>query len=97
VVVGWGLGGYNHGMSGITVKVLFFGRLREIVGFGEDTFEMREGEAISRIYAHYGECRPELVAFRGSVVASRNREFAAWDTAVHADDEIAFLPPVSGG
>jgi molybdopterin converting factor subunit 1 len=84
-------------MQGITVTVLFFGRLREIVGRGEDSFEIREGEAISRIYAHYGERWPELAAFRGSVVASRNREFAAWDTAVQANDEIAFLPPVSGG
>ncbi len=84
-------------MQGITVTVLFFGRLREIVGRGEDTFEVHDGEAISWIYAHYGERWPELVAFRGSVVASRNREFAAWDTAVHADDEIGFLPPVSGG
>jgi molybdopterin converting factor small subunit len=31
------------------------------------------------------------------VVASRNQEFAAWDTPLRSGDEVAFLPPVSGG
>jgi molybdopterin converting factor small subunit len=30
-------------------------------------------------------------------VASRNQEFAAWNTPLRAGDEVAFLPPVSGG
>jgi molybdopterin converting factor small subunit len=38
-----------------------------------------------------------LAGFRNSMVVSRNQEFAAWDTRVAAGDEIAFLPPVSGG
>jgi molybdopterin converting factor small subunit len=31
------------------------------------------------------------------VVASCNLEFAAWATPLHSGDEVAFLPPVSGG
>jgi len=40
---------------------------------------------------------PELAKYRSSVVASRNQEFVAWDTVLHSGDEVAFLPPVSGG
>ena len=81
----------------MTAKVLFFGRLKELVGVGEDLFEVQEGTSISRIFAQYAERWPRLAEFRGSVAASRNREFAAWETPVEAGDEIGFLPPVSGG
>lgn len=81
----------------MTAKVLFFGRLKELVGVSEDTCAMPEGAAIEQIFAHYSERCPQLAAFRSSVVASRNREFASWETAVHSGDEVAFLPPVSGG
>jgi len=80
-----------------TAKVLFFGRLKELVGVSEDVFELRDGTAIEQIFAHYAARCPQLAAFRSSVVASRNREFACWETPVHSGDEVAFLPPVSGG
>jgi molybdopterin converting factor small subunit len=81
----------------LTVRVLFFGRLKEIVGVREEVCEVRQGEDIAGVYARYGQRWPELGEFRGSVVASRNREFVAWDTPVRVGDEIGFLPPVSGG
>jgi molybdopterin converting factor subunit 1 len=84
-------------MGGLTAKVLFFGRLREIVGRAEDTFALTDGAPIAGIFAYYVERCPRLAEFRGSVVASRNREFVDWDTEVHSGDEVAFLPPVSGG
>ena len=93
--------GYNSlvGVSSQTarVKVLFFGRLKEIMGLAEDSVELRDGAAIEELFAHYGASRPELARFRASLVASRNREFVAWSTPLHAGDEVAFLPPVSGG
>jgi molybdopterin converting factor subunit 1 len=81
----------------IRVKVLFFGRLREIVGCAEDFFELTDGESIEVLFTSYGARHPELVEYRSSVVASRNQEFAAWNSALQAEDEVAFLPPVSGG
>jgi len=81
----------------IQVKVLFFGRLREIVGRAEDTVELAQGALIESLFARYGARHPELVGFRASLVASRNQEFAAWSTPLIAGDEVAFLPPVSGG
>jgi molybdopterin converting factor small subunit len=84
-------------MPVMRAKVLFFGRLKDLVGVSEDVCEVPEGAPISRIFAHYAERCPRLGEFRASVAASRNREFASWETPVHSGDEIAFLPPVSGG
>jgi molybdopterin converting factor subunit 1 len=94
-------GSYNPAVATasktIPVKVLFFGRLKEIVGRPEDSFELAEGVSIEDVFASLGVTHPELAAYRSSVVASRNQEFAAWTTPLRAGDEVAFLPPVSGG
>src|SRR5713101_9092659 len=79
------------------VKVLFFGRLKDIVGRAEDFADLADGARIEQLFAHYGARHPELARFRASLVASHNQEFAAWSTPLHAGDEVAFLPPVSGG
>jgi molybdopterin converting factor subunit 1 len=79
------------------VKVLFFGRLKEIVGRAEDATDLPEGSPIEAVFAHYSSRHAELKQFRSSLVASRNQEFAAWNTTLHSGDEVAFLPPVSGG
>jgi sulfur-carrier protein len=93
--------GYNSGVSPssqtVRVKVLFFGRLKEIVGHAEDSVEVPDGAPIEALFSRYGESHPELARFRASLVASRNQEFSAWSTPVHSGDEVAFLPPVSGG
>ena len=81
----------------IRVKVLFFGRLKEIVGLAEDSAELPYAASIEQLFANYAGRFPELVKYRSSLVSSRNQEFAAWDTLLHAGDEVAFLPPVSGG
>ncbi len=79
------------------MKVLFFGRLKELAGQAEDFIESAEATTIERLFALYAARYPELAKYRSSVVASRNQEFAAWDTPLRAGDEVAFLPPVSGG
>jgi molybdopterin synthase sulfur carrier subunit len=79
------------------VKVLFFGRLKEIVGRGEELVEIADGATLESVFVSCAERQTLLLKFRPSLVASRNQEFAAWDTPVRSGDEVAFLPPVSGG
>jgi len=81
----------------IRVKVLFFGRLKEVVGLPEQSADLFDGASIEELFARVASRYPELARFRGSLVASRNQEFAAWATPLHSGDEVAFLPPVSGG
>ncbi len=81
----------------VRVKVLFFGRLKEIVGRSEDSAEIADGASIEHLFAAFTIRNPALAQFRASLVASHNQEFAAWSTPLQAGDEVAFLPPVSGG
>jgi sulfur-carrier protein len=97
----WCLAGYNLRVEttarAIQVKVLFFGRLKDLVGRAEEAADVAAGTPIEELFAQYSARNPELARYRGSLVASRNQEFAAWDTPLRAGDEVAFLPPVSGG
>jgi molybdopterin converting factor subunit 1 len=79
------------------VRVLFFGRLKDIVGRSEEDAELSEGARVEDLFARYGRSFPELAKFRASVVASVNQEFAEWRAPLTSGDEVAFLPPVSGG
>ena len=84
-------------MGAMRVHVLFFGRLKEIVGNAEDHAEVSEGARVEDLFARYGNRFPELARYRSSVVASVNQEFAEWRAPLASGDEVAFLPPVSGG
>jgi molybdopterin converting factor subunit 1 len=77
--------------------VLFFGRIRELCRFSEESAQIAAGTTLDDLFTGYAQRFPQLGAFRTSLVASRNQEFAAWDTRLGEGDEIAFLPPVSGG
>lgn len=79
------------------VRVLFFGRLKEIVGLAEDTAELSDGARVEDVFARYGSKFPALEQFRPSVAAAVNQEYAEWRALLAAGDEVAFLPPVSGG
>jgi molybdopterin converting factor subunit 1 len=93
--------GYNRLVppvsQSIRVKVLFFGRLKEIAGLTQDCIDLALGADIESLFAHYASQYPELQQYRSSLVASCNQEFAPWNTALRPGDEVAFLPPVSGG
>jgi len=81
----------------VRVKVLFFGRLKDVVRQSEESLYLSDASTIEQLFALYAGRIPELAKYRSSVVASRNQEFAAWDTLLRTGDEVAFLPPISGG
>jgi MoaE-MoaD fusion protein len=86
-----------HVLPNLRVTVLFFGRVRELTGVTEEAVELPVGATLADLFDHYAERFPALRPFRSSLVASRNQEFASWDTLLSENDTIAFLPPVSGG
>jgi molybdopterin converting factor subunit 1 len=101
LLAGRATSGYNfpvpHVLPNLRVKVLFFGPLRELTGIAEDVVEISGGATLAELFDRYAGRFPNLAAYRMSLVASRNEEFASWDTPLAEDDTIAFLPPVSGG
>jgi|SRR6185312_5069221 molybdopterin synthase catalytic subunit len=79
------------------IRVLFFGVLKDIIGRAEDTIEIGAGATIGSLFQSYAERFATLRDKRSSIVFARNREFSPLDTVLRDNDEVAFLPPVSGG
>ncbi len=79
------------------VRVLFFGQLKDITGLSHDDAELYEGARVEDLFERYGRKFPKLADFRASIAASVNQEYATWRAPLSAGDEVAFLPPVSGG
>ncbi|MDZ7637834.1 MAG: MoaD/ThiS family protein [Bryobacterales bacterium] len=79
------------------MKLLFFGQLRDVVGAGEMSRELPAGSSSQDLFEQMAAEYPRLGALRGSVVLARNAAFVQSPETLAEGDEIAFLPPVSGG
>jgi molybdopterin converting factor subunit 1 len=79
------------------VKVLFFGMLKDVTGLSKDTLELPESARLADAFQSYAQRFPKLHELASSIVIARNHEFSPRDTLVSEGDEIAFMPPVSGG
>jgi MoaE-MoaD fusion protein len=79
------------------LRVLFFGQLKDIVGAAEKQFDASEGLRLEEVFSSFAQQYPRLNEFRASTAASINQEYSPWDAPLRAGDEVAFLPPVSGG
>jgi molybdopterin synthase catalytic subunit/molybdopterin converting factor small subunit len=82
------------------VKVLFFGSLRDLAGRSEDSLNLAalpHPVSLASVFEYYAGQFPKLSELRSSIVMARNQQFSSPDTLIYANDEIALLPPVSGG
>jgi molybdopterin synthase catalytic subunit len=79
------------------IRVLFFGVLKDLVGCAEDVLEVPSGSTLQDVFERYSERLETLNSKRSSILFARNQEFASPGTLVADNDEVAFLPPVSGG
>jgi len=79
------------------VKVLFFGVLKDLTGHSEELVELAEGVTMGSLFESYFHRFETLRGTRSSILFARNREFTSSDTILSDNDEVAFLPPVSGG
>jgi molybdopterin synthase catalytic subunit len=79
------------------IKVLFFGQLRDLCGKSEEQLDLPPGSQLAAVFEHYAARFPKLREMARSIVLARNQEFAAPDVELSEQDEIALLPPVSGG
>lgn len=77
---------------GMRVRIRLFASLRERAGASELTLELPDG-------ARVGDALGELRWLTGDLraVLAVNREYASETTPLHAEDELALIPPVSGG
>lgn len=75
-------------------KILFFAHLRDVMGKDFVCLEL-SGKTIAEVKEILVETYPALKLDSG--MAAINEEFARNEDIINAQDEIAFIPPVSGG
>jgi len=79
------------------VTVRLFARLRDIAGAGEMAREAPAGANVGAVWASLVTEFPELAAYEKSISCAVNADYSRFTAMVADGDEIAFLPPVSGG
>ena len=79
------------------VRVRLFARLRELAGTGELEREAPAGATVRTIWDLLVREYPAIAPYADSMSCAVNADYALMTTTVGDGDEVAFLPPVSGG
>ncbi|MEZ5464594.1 MAG: molybdopterin converting factor subunit 1 [Lysobacteraceae bacterium] len=77
------------------IEVLYFASLRDVTGVDRESVDMADGDAaqlFQQLNAKHGFTLP-----RERLRVAINSEFADWHRPLADGDEVAFIPPVSGG
>jgi molybdopterin converting factor subunit 1 len=79
------------------VTVRLFARLRDIAGSGDWLREAPSGATVADVWRALVAEFPEMAAYESSMSSAVNADYARMTAKIADGDEIAFLPPVSGG
>jgi molybdopterin converting factor subunit 1 len=83
-------------MMSMNVNILTFGIAKEILGGAAVGIELDEGVTAEKLKSDLEEQYPRLKELTSFAIAV-NGEYASADTMINAGDEVAIIPPVSGG
>ena len=79
------------------VRVLYFGILRDIFADAAEELELNDGATVADLLANRRANHVRLQQFEGSLAVAVNEAYASATTILSDGDEVALLPPVSGG
>ncbi len=79
------------------VRVLFFGMLKDVTGFSTEQIDLPEPANLRTVWDAYAARFPRMEELKPHLRLALNHEFSDLAASVAAGDEVAFLPPVSGG
>ena len=79
------------------VVVRYFAAHRDATGRAEEQIELEEGTTVGALWELLVARYPRLAGYSGRLLSAVNQEFATPATALADGDEVAFIPPVSGG
>ena len=81
----------------LKIKVRFFAVVRQLTGTDALNVEVPAGATIASLCDHIGQQIPQLRGRLPSLLIALNGEFTGPGVALKDGDEVAFLPPFSGG
>jgi molybdopterin converting factor subunit 1 len=82
----------------VTITLLYFAAIREIVGRAEATLEVPAGVVtVGDLAAHLERTVPDLEGRLGALRWAKNEEFVDLATLLEDGDVVALIPPVAGG
>jgi molybdopterin converting factor subunit 1 len=79
------------------ITILLFARLRDMAGSPRLLRDVPEGATVETVWEALAADCPAVAPYRPSISAAVNADYARFATPVADGDEVAFLPPVSGG
>ncbi len=79
------------------VRVLYMGMLRDLAGREREVVQLADGAHLADLYADLQQRVPKLSDFRKAIALAVNYEYADPAATLHDNDEVALIPPVSGG
>ena len=79
------------------IRVIYFGMLKDVIGRQMDTVELKDGATLAELFAECMALAPKVKDFQDAIALSVNAEFAQMSKVLFDGDEVAVLPPVSGG
>ena len=79
------------------VTIRLFARLRDLAGSGELVRDMPEAATVHAVWRSLVEEMPTLGEYERTMSVAVNADYSRMSAVVHDGDEVAFLPPVSGG
>ena len=79
------------------VTVRLFARLRDLAGTGELVRDVPDPATVQTVWRSLVSEMPAMSDYERTMSVAVNADYARMSAAVHEGDEVAFLPPVSGG
>jgi len=79
------------------ITIRLFGRLRDMAGVSDLRRELPDSATVATAWADLAAEFPQMSPWARAVSAAVNADFAKMTAPLAEGDEVAFLPPVSGG
>ncbi len=81
----------------MTVQLLFFGILSDLIKPGPVEMDLIDGATVGDVRARVVAGHPEAASGTSTAMVAVNQSYSDDSCVLNAGDEVAFLPPVSGG